>query len=131
MTTITTQQHNRHTEECTSCGAWPSERHDDDCRGHLGTGIRHHRRARQYLRRKFGDTPAEPIVSRPGHLFYVTARSGKRVAWLLGPYVSHMTALGNINRAWHLLYERYPDDAEWVAVGTASRLGTVATKLGR
>ncbi len=132
MTTITTRQHNRHTEQCTGCGATPRESHDDDCRGHLKTGIRHHRAARRYLRRKFGQSAhRRPITRCPGARFYVTGRAGVRVVYLLGPYVSHMTALERVPQACRQLAEQFPHEVPWLRVGTASRPDTVATRLGR
>ncbi len=124
---------NRHTEECTSCGALPDEIHYVDCGGHLGTGIRHHDGARRYLRRKFNDGPAQEPVSRPGHRFYVTAYKGRRggVSYLLGPYVSHMSALAAVPRARRAFDERCPDLAPFVGFGTVSRPDTVPTVFGR
>lgn len=49
--------------------------------------------------------------------------------FLLGPYVSHMTALAAVPRAERMLRERYPD--AFISVGTASLSTTVPTKLGR
>lgn len=121
---------NRHTEECTGCGAWPGEVHEE-CRGHLGTGIRHHRGARRDLKRRFGRGVLEPLVRRPGARFYVTARIGRRTAYLLGPYISHMTALSRVPRAQQLISERYQGFDAWVSVGTASRADTIPTRLGR
>ncbi len=122
---------NRHTEECTGCGARPGEVHDDDCRGHLGSGIRHHRGARRDLRRRFGRQRPEPVVRRAGARFYVTAQQGRRIVYLMGPFVSHMTALARVPRARQLLAERYPCDAPWVSVGTGSRPDAVPTRFGR
>lgn len=123
---------NRHTEECTGCGARRGEVHDPDCRGHLGTGIRSIRGARRDLRRRFGQDRLPPIVRRPGARFYVTARHGPgATAYLLGPYVSHMTALAAVTRGARLLGERWAREASWLAVGTASRPDTVPTAFGR
>lgn len=117
---------NRHTEQCSDCGARIRERHDQDCRGHLGTGIRNLRAARRDLRNRFRQVPAEPVQQRPGARFYVTAVSGRRVAYLLGPYVSHLSAQVAVPRGRRLL----PGGC-WVAVGTASRPDTVPTVFGR
>lgn len=122
---------NRHTEKCTSCGAQRREPHDDDCRGHLGTGIRHIAGARAYLRRKYRQAPAEQPVTRPaGCRFYVTVRAGRRAGALLGPYASHITALGNVDRARRLAGD--VDDMAWhYRYGTAAIAGTVPTRFGR
>jgi hypothetical protein len=122
---------NRHTEECTGCGARRKERHDEDCRGHLGSGIRNLDAARRSIRRRYGQGAPEPIARRPGARFYVTARSGRRTAYLLGPFASHMTAQAAVPRARQELHSRYPHDAPWMALGTASRPDTVPTVLGR
>ena len=122
---------NRHTEECTGCGARRGERHDD-CRGHLGSGIRNLDGARRHLRRRWNQGQPEPPVCRPGARFYVTARSdGGRTAWLIGPFASHVGAQAAVPRARRLLADRYPDDAQWASLGTASRPGTVPTTFGR
>lgn len=91
----------------------------------LGTGIRDLPAAKRYLRRKWNLGLPEPIVSRPGALFYVTARSGGRVMFLLGPFVSHMTALSLVPQG------RLLHGSSFAAVGTASLPEIVPTKYGR
>jgi hypothetical protein len=55
--------------------------------------------------------------ARPGH-YYVTARNGKRLAWLLGPYADHAEAIGNVEQGGALLAER--DQWAWAyELGTA------------
>jgi len=123
---------NRHTEQCTGCGARRGELHDTDCRGHLASGIRSIDGARKDMRRRFNQGMPQPIVRRLGARFYVTARRGAgATAYLLGPYVSHMTALAAVPRGWRLLHERWSHEASWLAVGTASRPDTVPTAFGR
>jgi hypothetical protein len=96
---------------------------------YLDTGIGTLAAARRYLRRKWGQAPLPPIERRPGARFYVTARQGARVAYLLGPYVSHMTALAAVPRGERLLRQVYP--SLWLQVGTASLPVTVPTRFGR
>jgi hypothetical protein len=98
---------------------------------YLGTGIGTLAGAKSYLRAKWRQDPLPPIEIRPGHRFYVTARSGSHVGYLLGPYVSHMTALAKIPRARQLAYGVRPDEATFAAFGTASRPDTVPTRFGR
>lgn len=50
--------------------------------------------------------------------FYVTARSGKSAAFLLGPYATHDEALANVDRAKARAIEVYAN-AEFVGYGTA------------
>ena len=93
------------------------------------------------LRRRFRVAPLPPVVRRPGARFYVTIRSGgSRRGALLGPYVSHMTALANVERARRLVTAaiaagrvRAGDvlDAEFAEYGTASLHRTVRTVFGR
>jgi hypothetical protein len=90
-----------------------------------GTGIADEPAARRYLRRKFNQGPLEPIRRRPGARFYVSAR-GRRTVLLLGPYVSHMTALERVPRARGLL-----PGVVFVAVGTCSAPTTLPTRYGR
>lgn len=86
---------------------------------------------RRELRRRWNQGPPEPVVARPGARFYVTARMGRRAAALLGPYSSHMAALGNVDRARRLLADsRYPE-RHFAEVGTASLPRTVGTVFGR
>jgi hypothetical protein len=91
---------------------------------YLNTGIGTLDGAKRYLRAKWKQAPLPAIVVRPGARFYVTARSGARVAYLLGPYVSHMTALAAVPRARTRV-------GHFAAVGTASRPDTVPTRFGR
>lgn len=54
--------------------------------------------------------------------YYVTMIRGKKVAWLLGPYINHETALANVNRAIKEASEidgRYHFDAFGTAARTA------------
>ncbi len=103
----------------------------DERTTYLGTGIGDLPAAKRYLRRKFGDRPLPPIQRRPSARFYVTVRSGARVGWLLGPYVSHMTALAAIPRARRLAHDASPDQAAFAGFGTASRPDTIPTIFGR
>ena len=106
--------------------------HDDIDRGHLGTGIRDLKAAKRYLKRKFSQGKPETVVVRPGARFYVTVRAaGNRVAYLLGPYVSHMTALTHVPRARRMLAERWGTQGRVLSIGTASRPSTVETIFGR
>ena len=100
-------------------------------RGWYGTGILNEKAARRYLRRKFSSYPLPPIEVRPGARFYVTARDGKRSALLLGPYVSHMTALANVDRGRRLTRESGHWRASFMDYGTASLLTTEPTVFGR
>ena len=70
---------------------------------YLGTGIGTLAGAKRYLRNKWSQSPLPAIVRRPGARFYVTARRGKQTAYLLGPYVSHMTALAKVPQAQRLI----------------------------
>ena len=99
-------------------------------RDYLGTGIANLDAAKRYLKRKFNRGPLEPIQRRPGARFYVTARRGRQTAFLLGPYISHMTALAAVPRARRALREQYPHEA-FLAVGTASAPDTLRTVFGR
>ncbi len=94
----------------------------------LGTGINNLPAARRYLRNRWNTGELPAIVSRPGARFYVTARSGGCTVYLLGPYVSHMTALAAVPRARAIVRER---GNGFAAVGTASRPDSVPTLLGR
>ena len=111
----------------------------NECEGrrdYLGTGIANLDAAKRYLRRKWNSGPLEPVVRRPGARFYVTARRGRQTAFLLGPYISHMTALTALTaltavpRARRALREQYPHEA-FLAVGTASTPNTLTTVFGR
>jgi hypothetical protein len=96
--------------------------------GYFGTGIRSQNAAKRYLRSKFNQgLPHQQIVHRPGARFYVTARNGRRTVLLLGPFVSHMTALERVEPARRALLARHP----FVAVGTASLPDTRPTVFGR
>ena len=101
-----------------------------DRTSYLGTGIADLGAAKRYLRRKFNQGPAEPVVSRPGARFYVTARSGRRTVYLLGPYASHMTALVNVDRGRILAHTRGAA-AAFACYGTASALQTLPARFGR
>lgn len=94
---------------------------------HRLSGIRNPRAARRYLRGKFSTGLPEPVVSRPGALFYVTLQAGRRSAFLLGPYVSHMTALAAVPRAREMLGAR----GLFASVGTASTPRRLPTVFGR
>ena len=94
------------------------------------TGIRDEAAARRYLSRKWRTAPLPAVQSRPGARFYVTARRGGQSAILLGPYVSHMTALASVTRAERMLRERFPFES-FVAVGTASSPRTLPARFGR
>lgn len=83
------------------------------------------------LKRRFGSAPQPPIQQRMGARFYVTARDGSRTAALLGPYVSHMTALDNVRRGEALARAAFPDETDFAAFGTASLPRTVRTRFGR
>lgn len=120
---------------CSECGRIPEQVHlDDGCEGratYLGTGIANLEAAKRYLKRKFNRGPLEPVQSRPGEFFFVTAYRGRgHAAFLLGPYVSHMTALANVPRARRLAREG-GYDLGWLPVGTASSPRRFTTVLGR
>ncbi|HEX5119837.1 MAG TPA: hypothetical protein VFW65_32020 [Pseudonocardiaceae bacterium] len=80
----------------------------------LGTGIANLDAAKRYLRRKFNEGQRDPIMSRPGALFYVSAHQGRRTALVLGPFVSHMTALERVDSVRRVV------GGPFVAVGTCS-----------
>lgn len=98
---------------------------------YLGTGIGDLDAAKKYLRRKFNQGMPEPIQTRPGARFYVTAKLGSKTAPLLGPYVSHMTALAAVGRGERLMRDKYPTESGFATVGTCSSLKTVRTAFGR
>jgi hypothetical protein len=98
--------------------------------GYLRTGIRNLEAAKRHLRRKFSQGVPEPIASRPGARFYITARSGRRAAFLLGPYSSHVIALTHVERGRRLAYE-CDRDTVFYAHGTASSPVTRETVFGR
>lgn len=100
-------------------------------RDYLGTGIPDLTAAKRYLKRKWRTEPLPEIRGRPGARFYVTARSGRQTAFLLGPYVSHMTALRHVTRARRMLRDHPDPRAAFAAVGTASALVTLPTVYGR
>lgn len=104
---------------------------DDDCErtGYLNTGIHNLAGAKRYLKNRWKQRPLPAIRRQPGARFYTTARSGRRHLPLLGPYVSHMTALAAVPRAEQMMREAYPD--AWVHIGTASRPDTIHTLFGR
>lgn len=76
-------------------------------------------RKRELRRTRNLGVPEAP-TDRPGRLFYVTARDGRRTAALLGPFVSHMTALERVPRGRRLAEERFGDQAAFASFGTAS-----------
>jgi hypothetical protein len=86
---------------------------------------------RKDLKRRFGAAPLPAIERRPGARFYVTARSGNRTAALLGPYISHMTALDNVRRGEALARTAFPAEAAFATFGTASAPRTIRTRFGR
>ncbi len=90
------------------------------------TGIANLRAAKKSLRNRFRKTPLEPVQVRPGHRFYVSARWGRRTVLLLGPYVSHMTALERVPLGWQLLR-----GVAFGSVGTCSHPETLPTRFGR
>lgn len=98
---------------------------------YLGTGIGNLDAAKRYLRRKFNLGQSEPIIRRPGARFYVTVRSGRKVGFLLGPYVSHMTALANVDRARRMAREADPRGASGASFGAASLPASRPTVFGR
>lgn len=96
---------------------------------YLGTGIGTLDGAKRYLRRRWSQGLPEPVVRRPGARFYVTARVGRKTIPLLGPYVSHMTALAAVTRARGLAQGQ--DRLAFATIGTASVMQTVPTLFGR
>jgi hypothetical protein len=98
---------------------------------YLGTGIGTLPAAKRYLRDKWRQAPMPAIVSRPGARFYVTIRHGASTGFLLGPYVSHLTALANVPRARRMAYDARPDEAVFAAFGTASLPVSRTTRFGR
>jgi hypothetical protein len=92
---------------------------------------RRERRRKAELRRRWSQGVPEPVVSRPGARFYVTVRLDSRVGFLLGPYASHMTALGNVERGRRLAEAFRPDQAAFASFGTASHPATLRTRFGR
>ncbi|MGK5677643.1 hypothetical protein [Actinoplanes sp. URMC 104] len=99
--------------------------------GYLGTGINDLDAAKRYLRRRFRQDPLPRIKRRPGARFYVVARHSGRTVLLLGPYVSHMTALANVERGRRLAVDRFSDEMTWATVGTMSAAKTYPTTFGR
>lgn len=98
----------------------------------LGTGIADLAAAKRYLRHKWSEGQPEPIQSRPGARFYVTLRRGRKSELLLGPFVSHMTALERVRRGRRLAQQAYPHaDFGFASFGTASLLETKPTRFGR
>ncbi len=88
------------------------------------------RAARRQIRDRFGRAArTEPITRRPGHRFYVTTFNGDRAQLLMGPYVSHMSALDAVSRARTLLARDRPD--AFCRVGTASLPTSLPTRYGR
>lgn len=97
---------------------------------YLGTGIADLDAAKKYLRDKFWQDPLEPVRQRPGARFYVSVKRGMQTVLLLGPYVSHMTALSKTPEARRLLNEEFPGMA-FLSLGTCSVLHTYPTRYGR
>ena len=95
--------------------------------GYFGTGIRNRDAAKRYLRRRFNQGPQQALVYRPGARFYVTARNGRRTVLLLGPFVSHTTALERVEPVRRVLLPRHG----FVAIGTASFPDSRPTVFGR
>ena len=87
--------------------------------------------SRAELRRRFREEPMPAVVRRFGARFYVTIRDRGRVGYLLGPYVSHMTALQNVTRGRELARVARPGQTAFASFGTASRPDTVRTVFGR
>jgi hypothetical protein len=92
----------------------------------LGTGIADLGAAKKYLRDKFGQTPLEPVQPRLGRWFYVSGRRGGKTVLLLGPFVSHMTALSRVPAARERLQR-----AAFVRVGTCASVEMLPTRFGR
>jgi hypothetical protein len=92
-------------------------------------GISNEWAAKRDLRRRFRQRPLEEPMLRAGARFYVTARVGRRAAYLAGPYATHMAALSVVPCARELL--RDWSERAFVSIGTASSPGTVATAFGR
>lgn len=95
----------------------------------LGTGIADLKAAKRYLKKRHNLRPLPPIERRPGARWYVTARTGHKAAFLLGPYSSHVTALANVSRGQALASERY--GSHFLTIGTASTITTRTTIFGR
>lgn len=87
--------------------------------------------AKRDLRARFREQPMPPVESRPGARFYVTIQRGRSVGYLLGPYVSHMTALAKVPEGRRLAQAANPGQAAFAAFGTASRPDTRPTVFGR
>jgi hypothetical protein len=98
---------------------------------YLGTGIGDPDAAKRYLRRRWNQGVPEPVQTRAGAFFYVTARPGRKFVPLLGPYVSHLSALSAVPRARALLTERGGMAGQFASVGTASAPKRVTTVFGR
>lgn len=88
--------------------------------------------ARRDIRRRFNQGEPQPVISRPGAYFYVTAVSGphRRIAWLLGPYVSHLTALAQV-RLGDEMAQTASDYYRVDGVGTVSDLFRRRTVFGQ
>lgn len=98
---------------------------------YYGTGIADERAARRYLRDKHRCPPLPEALSRPGRFFYVTARLDGRTGLLLGPYVSHMTALSMIQRGRRLALASGDRRAPFACYGTSSLPTIEETVFGR
>jgi hypothetical protein len=79
------------------------------------------RALKRELRRRFNGGAPEPIVTRPGARFYVTAQWYEDTLWVLGPYASHMSALANVQRGRRLVEQTYGHDPRtwWLSFGSA------------
>lgn len=98
-------------------------------RGYLNTGIRDLDAAKRYLKQKFNQGQPEPVATRPGARFYVSARRSTDWRPLLGPYASHMMALAAVPHAKRMVRERFP--MTLASIGTCSTPDTRPTVFGR
>lgn len=110
-----------------ACDCWC---HDGERSDWYGTGIPDEKAARRYLKNKFRHASLEQLVVRPGARFYVTARSGTRTAFLLGPYSTHSIALMHVQRGRSLCNVQSAWGVYW-EVGTASSPETIDCLYGR
>jgi hypothetical protein len=95
------------------------------------TGIADEKAAKRYLWARFRQRPLPEIQIRRGARFYVSAALDGRFALLLGPYVSHMTALANVDRGRRLALASGDRRAPFSAYGTISLPTTRPTVFGR
>ncbi len=81
---------------------------------------------RNAIARSFGSVTALRAALRTADLqvrnFYVTARDGDRVAWLLGPFDTHQQALDRVEEGKRLAIKADPF-AHFYGFGTSSYLG--------